>query len=89
MIQIGHATCGDWSKGFMFEQTLADAKSALPQLADASIAKIMGVATRLTARNTRTNLIDPPRTREPFPRKDSGSNTLRDSVITIDRVPAG
>jgi Protein of unknown function (DUF732) len=45
MIQIGHATCGDFSKGFTFEQTLADAKSALPQLADTSIAKIMGVAT--------------------------------------------
>ncbi|HME03042.1 MAG TPA: DUF732 domain-containing protein, partial [Solirubrobacteraceae bacterium] len=38
MIQIGHATCGDFSKGFPFEQTLADAKSALVQLADTSIA---------------------------------------------------
>lgn len=45
MLQIGHAVCGDWSKGFTFDQTLADAKSALPQLADASIAKIMGLAT--------------------------------------------
>jgi hypothetical protein len=45
MIQIGHATCGDWSKGFAFDQTLADAKSAMPQLAEASIAKIMRAAT--------------------------------------------
>jgi hypothetical protein len=45
MIQIGHAVCGDWGKGFTFEQTFADAKSALTQLADASIAKIMGAAT--------------------------------------------
>jgi Protein of unknown function (DUF732) len=45
MIQIGHAVCGDWSKGFTFDQTLADAKSGLPQLADTSIAKIIGVAT--------------------------------------------
>jgi hypothetical protein len=43
--QIGHATCGDWSKGFTFDQTFADAKSAMPQLADASIAKIVGAAT--------------------------------------------
>ena len=45
MIQIGHAVCGDWTKGFTFDQTLADAKSGLPQLADASVAKIMGAAT--------------------------------------------
>jgi hypothetical protein len=45
MLQIGHAVCSDWSKGFTFDQTLADAKSGLPQLADASIAKILGVAT--------------------------------------------
>lgn len=45
MVQIGHAVCGDWAKGFTFEQTLADAKSGLPQLADASIAKIMGTST--------------------------------------------
>ena len=45
MVQIGHATCGDWSKGFTFDQTFADAKSAMPQLADASIAKIVGAAT--------------------------------------------
>jgi hypothetical protein len=45
MTQIGHAVCTDWSKGFTFEQTLADAKSGLPQLADASLGKIMGAAT--------------------------------------------
>ncbi len=45
MIQMGHATCADWSKGFTFDQTLADAKSALPQLADTSVAKILGIAT--------------------------------------------
>ena len=45
MVQIGHAVCGDWSKGFTFEQTLADAKSGMPQLADTSVAKIMGAAT--------------------------------------------
>ena len=45
MLQIGHAVCADWSKGFTFEQTLADAKSAMPQLADTSVAKIMGAAT--------------------------------------------
>lgn len=45
MVQIGHAVCTDWSKGFTFEQTLADAKSGLPQLADTSLAKIMGAAT--------------------------------------------
>jgi Protein of unknown function (DUF732) len=45
MVQIGHAVCTDWSKGFTFEQTLADAKSGLPQLADASLAKILGAAT--------------------------------------------
>lgn len=45
MLQIGHAVCADWSKGFTFEQTLADAKSGMPQLADTSLAKIMGAAT--------------------------------------------
>ncbi len=45
MVQIGHAVCTDWSRGFTFEQTLADAKSGLPQLADASLAKILGAAT--------------------------------------------
>lgn len=45
IVQIGHAVCADWSKGFTFDQTLADAKSALTQLADTSIAKIMGAAT--------------------------------------------
>jgi hypothetical protein len=45
MIQIAHAVCGDWSQGLTFEQSLANAKSALPQLADTSLAKIMGVAT--------------------------------------------
>jgi Protein of unknown function (DUF732) len=45
MIQLGHATCGDWSKGFTFDQTFADAKSAMPQLTDASVARIMGAAT--------------------------------------------
>ncbi|BBZ45527.1 DUF732 domain-containing protein [Mycobacterium parmense] len=45
MVQIGHAVCADWSKGLTFEQTLADAKSGMPQLADTSIAKIMGAAT--------------------------------------------
>jgi Protein of unknown function (DUF732) len=45
MVQMGRAVCADWSKGLTFEQTLADAKSALPQLADASVAKIMGTAT--------------------------------------------
>jgi hypothetical protein len=38
MIQIGHAVCADWSKGFTLDQTLADAKSALTQLADTSVA---------------------------------------------------
>ncbi|SPM28507.1 DUF732 domain-containing protein [Mycobacterium terramassiliense] len=45
MVQIGHAVCTDWSKGMTFEQTLADAKSGMPQLADASLAKIMGAST--------------------------------------------
>jgi Protein of unknown function (DUF732) len=45
MVQIGHAVCTDWSKGMTFEQTLADAKSGMPQLADTSLAKIMGAST--------------------------------------------
>jgi Protein of unknown function (DUF732) len=45
MVAMGRAVCTDWAKGFTFEQTLADAKSALPQLADTSVAKIMGAAT--------------------------------------------
>ena len=45
MVQIGHAVCTDWSRGMTFEQTFADAKSGLPQLQDASIARIMGAAT--------------------------------------------
>jgi uncharacterized protein DUF732 len=45
VIQIGHAGCTDWSKGMTFDQTFADAKSGLPQLQDASIARIMGAAT--------------------------------------------
>ena len=45
MVQIGHAVCTDWSKRMTFEQTLADARSGLPQLADTSLAKIMGAAT--------------------------------------------
>lgn len=45
MVQIAHGVCTDWSKGFTFEQTLADAKSVLTQLADTSVAKIMGAAT--------------------------------------------
>ncbi len=45
MVQIGHAVCTDWSKGMTFEQTLADARSGLPQLAETSLAKIVGAAT--------------------------------------------
>lgn len=45
MTQLGHAVCTDWSKGMTFEQTLADAKTAFTQLADTSVAKIMGAAT--------------------------------------------
>jgi hypothetical protein len=45
MVQIGHAVCTDWAHGFTFEQTFADAKQGLPQLQDASLAKIMGAAT--------------------------------------------
>jgi hypothetical protein len=45
MIQLGHAICTDWDKGFTFDQTLADARTAFTQLSDASIAKIMGAAT--------------------------------------------
>lgn len=45
MVQIGHAVCTDWSHGFTFEQTFADAKQGLPQLQDTSLAKIMGAAT--------------------------------------------
>jgi hypothetical protein len=45
MIQLGHATCGDWAKGFTFEQTYADAKSTLPNLSDGSIGTLLGAAT--------------------------------------------
>lgn len=45
MIKLGHAVCSDWDKGFTFEQTLADARTAFTQLSDQSIAKIMGAAT--------------------------------------------
>ncbi len=45
MVRIGQAVCTDWSNGMTFEQTLADAKTGLPQLADTSLAKIMGAAT--------------------------------------------
>jgi Protein of unknown function (DUF732) len=45
MIQIGRTVCDNWSQGFTFDQTLANAKSALPHLADTSVGKIIGVAT--------------------------------------------
>ena len=45
MIQMGHATCSDWAKGFTFEQTYADAKQALPNLSDGSIGTLLGAAT--------------------------------------------
>ena len=45
MIQIGRAVCANWSNGFTFEQALAEARSALPQLADSAIGRIMGAAT--------------------------------------------
>jgi Protein of unknown function (DUF732) len=45
MVNIGHAVCTDWSHGMTFDQTFADAKSGLPQLQDASLARIMGAAT--------------------------------------------
>jgi len=45
MIELAHSVCKDFSNGFTFEKTLADVKTATPQLADTSIGKIMGVAT--------------------------------------------
>jgi len=44
-IELAHSVCKDFSNGFTFEKTLADVKTATPQLADTSIGKIMGVAT--------------------------------------------
>ena len=44
MVHIGQGICKDFSNGMTFEQALADVKSVAPQLADASIGKIMGVA---------------------------------------------
>jgi hypothetical protein len=45
MIELAHSVCKDFSNGFTFEKTLADVKTATSQLADTSIAKIMGVGT--------------------------------------------
>jgi Protein of unknown function (DUF732) len=45
MLQMGHGVCTDWSHGFTFEQTYADAKSVLTQLSDSSIGTFLGVAT--------------------------------------------
>jgi hypothetical protein len=44
MVHIGQGICKDFANGMTFEQALADVKSVAPQLADASIGKIMGVA---------------------------------------------
>lgn len=57
MVNVGHAVCTDWSNGFTFDQTLADAKKGL-SLSDASSAQIIGAATGFTARSTRANSID-------------------------------
>lgn len=44
MVNAGHAVCPDWTNGFIFDQTLADAKKGLG-LSDASNAQIIGAAT--------------------------------------------
>ena len=44
MVKVGHAVCTDWSNGFTFEQTLADAKKGLG-IDDKPAAQIMGAAT--------------------------------------------
>jgi hypothetical protein len=44
MVNIGHAVSTDWCHGMTFDQTFADAKQGLPQLQDASLARIMGAA---------------------------------------------
>jgi hypothetical protein len=44
MVDVGHAVCQDWSNGFTFDQTLADAKKGLG-LDDKTSAQIIGAAT--------------------------------------------